>query len=151
MPAISGRHNRKQIFLDVVVIDVRRDSASTPTAGDLSISLEPLRALVDTGATATSITPQAAAKLNLRMAGRRTVLTAGGATDVPFYFFKVGFSFPRPVEPVSHAIPFEVLPQPVIGSTLIFDGSPFDILLGMDVISQGDLKVFKNGEFVFDF
>lgn len=151
MPAIRGRHNKSQIFLDVVVIDVRSDSVSLPAVGDLSITLEPLRALVDTGATATSITPQAAAKLNLRMAGRRTVLTAGGPTDVPFYFFQVGFSFPTPVEPISHAAPFEVLPDPVIGSTLIFDGSPFDILLGMDVITQGDLKVFKNGEFVFDF
>lgn len=151
MPAIRGRHNKSQIFLDVVIIDVHRDSTPIPEVDYLSISLEPLRALVDTGATATSITPQAAVKLKLRMAGRRTVLTASGATDVPFYFFQVGFSFPSPVEPVSQATQFEVLPEPVIGSTLIFDNSPFDILLGMDVISQGNLMIRRDGSFSFEF
>lgn len=151
MPEIRGRHNKNQILLDAVVIDARRDLALTLSADDLSISLEPLRALVDIGATATSITPQAAARLDLRMAGRRTVRTASGITNVPSYFFQIGFSFPSSVEPVSQATPFAVLPEPVIGSTLIFDSSPFDILLGMDVISQGDLKVFRNGEFIFEF
>ncbi len=151
MPVIRGRHNKHQIFLDVVILDARRESNFTTGDTALSVSMEPLRALVDTGATTTSITPKAAEKLRLRMAGNRKVLTASGSINVPYYFFHIGFSFPAPVEPVSSGAPFEVLPEPVTGSTLLFDNSPFDILLGMDVISQGDFKIFKNGEFVFEF
>ncbi len=151
MPVISGRHNRRQLFVDVVILDVRGAPEDQTTENALAVSLEPLRALIDTGATATSITPNAAKKLALRIAGRQPVLTASGITEVPFYFFRVGFTYPVALEPVSQPAAFHVLPEPVVGSELIFDNSPFDILLGMDVLSQGDLKVLGNGEFSFEF
>jgi len=151
MPVISGHHNGHQIFIDVVLLDFQRDMPDFDNVSRTSINLEPVRALVDTGATATSITPGVSSRLGLRMAGQRSVLTAGGPTFVPYFFFKVGFVYPEHVEPVSRPAEFHVLPAAVVGSTFLFQDSPFDILLGMDVISQGDLIIRRDGSFRFEF
>lgn len=151
MPIIKGHHNRKQIFLDVVLLDLKRDAHSSEDYSELLVRLESAKALIDTGATATSITPNAAAKLGLRMAGRQNVLTAGGPQYVPYYVFYVGFVYPEGVNPIAKPATFHVLPDPVTGAAFLFNSSPFDILLGMDVISQGDLFVRRDGNFSFEF
>ena len=150
MPVIKGHHNRKQIFLDVVLIDMKRDIYGMDEFSNLSVQLEPVRALVDTGATATSITPAAAMRLGLRMAGRRRVQVAGGSVVVPYYLFKIGFVVSHDAEFNSPSINFHVLPEAIVGSTFLFQNSPFDILLGMDAISQGDLSICRDGIFSFE-
>jgi predicted aspartyl protease len=143
MPLLSGRHNRRQVIFEVALVGVAQQS---PLRAEISPSVlsEPVMALVDTGAVATSISPAIAGKLNLRPGGRRDVMTANGLVRVKFYEFQVALIG-------SAQSPFYVLEASVRGNELNTDSFGFDILLGMDVISQGDLSVRRDGRWSFEF
>ncbi|MEQ1929369.1 MAG: retropepsin-like aspartic protease [Parvularculaceae bacterium] len=137
---VSGRHDGRQILLTVVVVS---DLAADPT-GAVSIRMEPLRALLDTGATSSSITPNAAHRIGLTPAGLRYVNTAGGMRRVPYFAFRIG------ILKDGAGAPF-VLDEPISGSAFTLETMNFDILLGMDVISLGDLAIRRDGTWSFEF
>jgi hypothetical protein len=150
MPSISGRHNRIQIIFDVALVGVSMQSEHYPdeTTTAFSVFSESVKALVDTGATATSVSPQVAQRLNLRPAGKRDVMTANGLKRARYYEFQVALLGSTQS---GAAPPFFVLPNAIKGNELNADGMAFDILLGMDVISQGDLIIRRDGSFTFEF
>ncbi|MEK7265977.1 MAG: retropepsin-like aspartic protease [Pseudomonadota bacterium] len=152
MPLISGSHNRRQIFFNVAIVGISIEATHYATGQLPSIGIlsEPVRALVDTGATATSISPGAASRLNLRPAGRRDVMTANGVRRSRSYEFQIAILSAEDASG-SEPAPFYVLPQGVHGNELMADAFTFDILLGMDVISQGDLTIRRDGTFSFEF
>lgn len=152
MPLISGTHNKRQIFFEVAVVGISLDAIHYVTGEKPSISVlsESVRALVDTGATATSISPGAASRLKLRPMGRRDVQTANGLRRSRSYEFQIAI-LSATDGTVSAPTPFFVLPNSVRGNELLPDAFPFDILLGMDVISQGDLTIRRDGTFSFEF
>jgi hypothetical protein len=152
MPLIAGTHNRRQVFFDVAVVGVSLKSTHYLTGQEPSVSVlsEPVRALVDTGATATSISPGAASRLNLRPAGRRDVQTANGLRRSRSYEFQVAVLSATDGIVVSPT-PFFVLPNSIRENELLADAFSFDILLGMDVISQGDLTIRRDGTYSFEF
>lgn len=151
LPIISGRHNRRQIFLDAVLIGIVR--AADP-AGDgpppARVWGEPLRGLIDTGATATSITPAAAQKMSLRVAGKKDIATANGWRRAKFYHFQIG-AFPDSNESEGRAQWPDFLPSQIDGAEFIPLSHGFDILLGMDFVCQGDLTIRRNGAWTFEF
>jgi predicted aspartyl protease len=134
---ISGRYDRRRVIVEVAVLS----RFASPVG---SVTLQPLKALLDTGASSTSLAPEAARKLALAPIESRDVRTASGWHRARVYEFMIGFF------PDAQSAPY-VLPEPVAGLELSFEGSPFDILLGMDVISQGNLSIRRDGTFSFEF
>jgi predicted aspartyl protease len=100
---------------------------ATPSAatGLPRLSL-PFRAVWDTGATASVITPKVASDLNLAATGMAQVQTANGRRDSNVYLVDIE------------------LPQKVrVQNLRVTDGDIFgcDVLIGMDIISMGDFSV----------
>jgi predicted aspartyl protease len=148
MPSVSGRHNGRHLILDVALVGVSRDTdfLAPDRAPALSVFSEAVKALIDTGATSTSVSPQVVRSLGLRPSGKRDVLTANGLKRARFFEFHVAIIGKDEGTP-----PFILLPKTVRGDELNSDRFVFDILLGMDVISQGDLSVRRDGTFTFEF
>ena len=134
--------------MDVAIVGASIEAASyfaNPAEG-LSVFSAPVKALVDTGATSTSISRRTAETLGLAPVGKRDLMTANGPQRSRVYHFQIAML----AEPGEGA-PFFVLPDLVEGIELNSDELVFDILLGMDVISQGDLLIRRNGAFSFEF
>jgi hypothetical protein len=115
--------------------------------------LQTFTALIDTGATATCISPRAANSVGLRPLGKVRVRGAAGIQYHNYYAFHVGFPSPQHAPPGQHAAVrtyvFHLLIQ---GSELaIGPVAGFDVLLGMDVIGSGSLAVEGIGTFSFSF
>lgn len=147
MSLISGAHDGRRVVWDVAVVGV--SLSGDPSLGNIrttSVFSEPVKALVDTGATSTSISPQAARRLGLTSIGKRDVMTANGLRRARVYDFQIAL-----IGVDAGAAPFYVLPKAVSGTELNPDMFAFDILLGMDVISQGDLIIRRDGTFSFEF
>jgi predicted aspartyl protease len=134
---VSGSHDGRRIIVGVTVL-----SASARPFD--AIALERLNALIDTGASATSIAPEAAQRLGLKSIETREVRTASGSHNALVYEFSIGFF------PDEQSAPY-VLPTPVRGVELSFGGSAFDILLGMDVLARGDLILRRDRSYSFEF
>jgi predicted aspartyl protease len=84
------------------------------------------KAIWDTGATGTAITSKVAAECGLKPTGMCRVKTASGETDTCTYF--VSLYLPNMV----------CIPQIRVTEAVLSDA---DVLIGMDVIAQGDLVV----------
>jgi hypothetical protein len=114
--------------------------------------------LVDTGAQRTMISTNVVNALGLKPQG--SILVHGvGPVSVPHngYLFHVAFTIPIVVAGAtrtSPSVPQQVLvfihPVPIYGAELPNPGG-FDVLLGMDIIGTGSLKVEGNGHFSFSF
>ena len=153
MPRLTGTHNGTQIILDVALVGINRGVDPDDPDQFLApeVRLETLRALVDSGATSTSVTAKAVSAMGLRAVGKRNVMTANGFRPSRIYYFKVGFAETRPHQRGGHCSDFFVLPRAIEGSELNIPNAGFDILLGMDVITQGDFTIKKDGNFSFEF
>ena len=106
---------------------------------DLSqdFSMTTFHALWDTGATCSAISKDAAEKLNLEPVSKVTVSHADGQSMVNVY-------------DISLALPNETLFQFVRVTECTLSG--FDLLIGMDIISEGDFSISnKDGKTTFSF
>lgn len=103
----------------------------------------PLRsymALVDTGATATAISPKIVKELELDSHSLTQNFTAGGTVDAKLYDIDLVLNF------VNHGVTIEKLS--VIEIPVPEDNN-FQMLLGMDVILRGHLSISFDGHFIF--
>lgn len=96
------------------------------------------RAIWDTGATHSAISPKVVMACNLKSTGFRSVQYADGSIKiVPVYLVNIG------------------LPNEVVYSSIrvtLCDFTDADVLIGMDIIAQGDLAVTNfNRRTVFSF
>ncbi len=148
MPIITGRHDGRRLLLDVALVNATFSQASSFEHVDPSAAVfsEPVTALIDTGASSTSVAPAVARRLGLRPTGKCDVMTANGVRRAKTYHFRIAVLAP----PQSELGGFFALPNPITGTELNSDGFTFDILLGMDAVSQGDLVIRRNGEFSFE-
>lgn len=109
------------------------------------------RALIDTGATDTCISPKVVEQLRLEPTGRGEMTSASGKSSRKKYLFTLGIPFARQVDPVTKQV------REAVGPSLSVEGwefhmeepSKFDVLLGMNVISLGSLKLDRDGHFSF--
>jgi len=152
MPCLWGLHNNSQVFLDVGVIDAA--SLTTPAMPGVGTGAPTLfKSLVDTGCQRTMISANAAARLGLTAVGKIPIQGVGpNITYHNAYVFRVAFFVPAVAGgqmPGSGAAVAHVLPAPIHGGEISSSG--FDVLLGMDVISIGSLKIEGNGAFSFSF
>lgn len=101
------------------------------------------RALLDTGATVSGIGPRVVAELGLASHSKKRLKSATDEVFVDYYLFRIGFDLPgSELETDAWRLPF-------IFNEL--DGfswgreADFDVILGMDVISQTDLIISRDG------
>ncbi len=147
MPSICGRHNRRQVFLDVSIIH-RNDRAQYDGSNASHLkTAKRFRALLDTGATVTMITKHVVREMNLLPVTKMEIAGVSGIQYHNAYLFFVGFAgdrvplssvqVPDP-DPDATWIKIHLCTKLVQGGELADNGS-FDVLLGMDIISTGTL------------
>jgi len=135
MLTIAGRHNGKQLFTRVALMPIEsRDGVSSDMFSASEIQV--LEGLIDTGATTTSISSETAQKLNLVPIGMHNVMTAGGMQYRPSYLLRVGLAN---IGQTSQT--FLVPDNPINATEMPSHNFPFDVLIGMDIITQGILTV----------
>jgi hypothetical protein len=159
MPCVWGVHNRSQLFLDVGIIDAGTAANVTPGPYTPVVQHPPIfKALVDTGAEVTMISPDVAGTVGLNPIGQIPIQGVGHTmTYHNAYLFYVAFVVPltHMGQPMSAGGAADTMifmqPQPICGGEITSSGEHFDVLLGMDVISTGSLAVEGNGTFSFSF
>jgi len=149
MLSITGRHNGRQIFCDVVLMPIiRLDGIDADNTEFPSIFV--LKALVDTGATNTCLTESAASKLKLEPLGYKSTMGVHGISQTRYYLFRIGFLNHTPNGNSVSLGEMAVLNTPIEGTELSANAG-FDVLLGMDALSCGNLYVGSNGSYKFEF
>ena len=152
MPCIWGKHDQSQVFVNVAIFDAGVEERVTAKKIGDAFPMHVFRALIDTGAQATCITSAAAEKVGLMPIGKVPIRGVSGLQYHNNYLFKVGFAFGTiaPEENVRDA-KVHIFAKPIEGAELNFSSSKFDVLLGMDIISIGSLKIDGDGSFSFCF
>jgi len=138
MPAIEWRHNRERLVLPIVILPGYNSPNPTQTLQT--------NGLLDTGATGSGIRGDLARELQLRPKGQRRVLTANGDIIAQEYLLRVGFVCGDYTDPSFDPLAQQpyVLEKEVLGFELA-DMFPYPMLIGMDVIAQGDLTITRSG------
>lgn len=109
-----------------------------------------VEALLDTGATGSGIREDIARRLGLKPKGNRRVLTANGFLMADEYLFRIGLiggDYFDPVFDAQATMPY-VLDTAIAGFSLE-NGFPYALVIGMDVIGQGDLTIHRTGHAEF--
>jgi hypothetical protein len=152
MPITWGRHDNKQIFLDVVILGAA--DAALVHHGQSPSRLQQFKALVDTGATGTCITPQTATKMGLAPIGKMAIQGVSALnTTTAICFILALWSRRRrsrwPMRAVRSNFSKNCIcyPRPIQGAEFDAGGHGFDVLMGMDVITSGALTVGGNRTF----
>ncbi len=159
MPCLWGFHNNSQIFLDVGIIDASTFSLPTTIGAQPTTQPSPVvfRSLVDTGCQRTMISSNVVQQLKLSATGKVPIQGVGpNVTYHNAYLFHVSFVIPI-ISAGQIVVPgmqiqamIHVLPNVIQGGELT-NISGFDVLLGMDVLSAGSLKIEGNGSYSFSF
>jgi len=110
----------------VLTSEVKVQQAFDPKLPRPTVPTTEYEAIWDTGATRTAITAKVAAECGLKPTGMCKVKTASGETDAHTYF-------------VSLYLPNRVCITNIRVTEAVLSGA--DVLIGMDVIAQGDFAV----------
>jgi hypothetical protein len=153
MPCLWLAHNNSQLFITVGIIDAATVSIAPGTL--LGAAIQPPRtfvALVDTGAQKTMISANVVNALGLPPQGQIPVQGVGpNITYHNGYLFHVAFTLPlQVVAPGQMQVAVFIHPSVIYGAELSVPGG-FDVLLGMDILSSGSLKIEGSGHASFSF
>ena len=108
----------------------------------------PAIALLDTGATTSGITPKIVTALGLYGMGKRPIGSAQGDGQAERYLFRIGLHSSAQQDDNAPMLPFVF--EAVMGFAL--NGSfRFDMLLGMDILSQCDFRMNRSGQALLSF
>ena len=151
MPCIWGKHNGSQVFLNVAVFEDNIVDKLSGNPTERPFSLHVFSGLVDTGAQATCITSAAAEKVGLTPIGKVPIMGVSGLSYHNNYLFKIGFALGQLGAAEIAAASVHIFDNPIQGAELNIGSSNFDVLLGMDIISSGSLKIDGDGSFSFSF
>ncbi len=127
MPSLNGRVTGRQLLLPVAVLSSRNVT---------DVSHANFTALLDTGATSSGIGPHVIQEFSLKSHQKKPLSVATEIRMVEYYIFRLGF----PMQ--GQAMPF------IFAETDGFswaEQKSFDVILGMDVLSQCDFKMDRNG------
>lgn len=136
MIEISGRHDGRRILLPVAVL--RSDN---PT--DLSHAI--YTGLLDTGATTSWVSPRVIQELGLVELMKERVSFAMSEETASVFLFRLGL-FVNGLH--RNSLPY------VFAETRGFklnQREDFDVILGMDVLAQGDFATFRDGHWTLKF
>lgn len=149
MPLIQGHHNGRAAVIPVAIIDIAKYKEHKTSKSSMLKGAKPFLALIDTGATSTMIAPRVVATLGLEQVNKILVGGLGGLSRRPAYLFHVAFYEIPPVK-ADDISTIQICLKEINGGELT-DEHTFDVLLGMDVLSTGDLRFNKDGTWKFTF
>lgn len=116
--------------------------------GEADFDRETYVALIDTGATRTCITQRVISRLSLEA---KTKLLVASATSAPERRRAYGYSLGLFCsDEHDEAKTLYVIPHEFVAPWFADNGN-FDVLVGMDILSQGRLVFESNGSFSFTF
>jgi Aspartyl protease len=132
--SLEGRHDGRQVQLSLAVL-----ASDNPT----DLTFTKAQALLDTGSTVSGLGPRVIDKLGLDSYGKRLLGSATELRMVNYYFFRIGL------------FGIESGDLPYIFAELDGFGWPehkgFDVILGMDVLSQCEFSMRRNGQWQLTF
>lgn len=145
MRQIAGELNgHRQMIVDVVVQPAQvLVPGVEPTPWIPRAQATTLRGLLDTGASGTCITRSAAREMGLRPRGKARVGGVSGTEYHNRFRFVLGALYNDGGE--RGYFWFDE-----VSGVDFPDNGDFDVLIGMDVISQGDLHVLRSGRFKWE-
>ena len=111
-----------------------------PIQNSHEMPIAPLRGLLDTGAQGTLITKKAAANVGLRPRGKKRIGNVSSSQMHTAYSFVVGVWYEANGYRGYYGF------DPILGADFK-DNEDFDLLVGMDIISQGDFFTRRDGTF----
>jgi hypothetical protein len=149
MPLIRGRHNGRAAVATVAIVDAAKYKEHKQSDNPVFQGAVPFRALIDTGATRTMIASRVVVRLGLQQVNKIEFSGLGGSVWRPGYLFHVGF-YTSPPANSAEISRIRVLKREINGGELL-DEHTFDVLLGMDVLTTGNLHIGKDGTFRFLF
>jgi hypothetical protein len=135
---LEGRHDGRQIVLDVAILGSRN-------ASDITSRVYP--ALLDTGASTCGIGPRVISDFALRSHQKKPLAVATELRMVDFYFFRVGL-FSQANRDIGNTLPYVFLETQGFSW---HEQKAFDVILGMDVLNQCDLRVSRNRHWQLSF
>ena len=137
MPCLSGRFSPATGPL--INVGVLQPGALTPVLATPP-PLTTFPALIDTGASATCISPTVAQTIGLQPMGMRSMTSATHSVPVNVYLVDLLLPFGNAGFLVQGAQVMEFGPP---------GGSPFQILLGRDILCRGTFTLSFDGHFTF--
>lgn len=147
MPLIKGNHNGRAAIIPVAIIDVAKYRQHKGSKASVLRGAQPFKALMDTGATSTMISPRVVSALGLQQVNKRQFGGLDGVSWRPGYLFHVAFYPPAEAGVVSK---MQICTRELNGAELSNEHS-FDVLLGMDILTTGSFRIDKDGTFAFEF
>jgi hypothetical protein len=163
MPYVEGRHGGRAALVEVAIIDAARHREHKASRRPVLAGVRPYAALIDTGASSTMITSRVVHELGLLPVGSIPYHGLDGPSFKRAYLFHVAFydsdgianfevddGDQHVVEAATPVNRIHVCTHVITGGEL--DTLPsFDVLLGMDIITTGQLVVRSDGSFIFSF
>ena len=147
MPQVTGRLTNSRVLIKVGIIPFAPYADQSDNIVGFPIASHECMALVDTGARRTCVAETVAQRLNMRRVGRVEVWNVKRPELHWTYLFQVGI-WPDPIAGTPSG--FFGIGEPIEGID-VGNHPFFDVLLGMDIISQGKFVIEKDGEFSLDF
>jgi hypothetical protein len=157
MPYIQGTHSGRAAIIQIAIVDAARYREHKESKQPVLHGVRPFNALIDTGATSTMITKRAVAFLGLQPATKLPYRNKDGLIWTTAYLFHVVFygktvAMPGDSEEDGESLVSQThVCTKVITGGEIEDQDYFDVLLGMDVITTGNLEIKVDGTFGFAF
>ncbi len=154
MPCIAGNCGPGGLILQIALFrdaaHLQAFAAPIPPGGSPP-QLRMYNALLDTGASATCISPAAVNHLGLSPIGKAQMISASHVVPANQYRFAVGF--PLAVQQNPSGIMFGQfhLFDNVAGLEFQPAATAYDVLIGMDIIMRGHLSIDFQGRFCFSF
>jgi len=137
MPCLSGSYNPAiGPLINVGVLPGGTFNPAKPPAAPLTV----FPALLDTGASVTCVSPAVAQAVGLQPIGMRPMVSATQAVPVNAYIADLILPFGASGYVTPGAQVMEFIP---------ITGSPFQILIGRDIICRGALTLSFDGHFTF--
>jgi hypothetical protein len=116
-----------------------------PSRDPTNLTFETYTGLLDTGATASWISSRIVEKFGLESIGKKAVAVATEIRQRPAFVFRLGLMGD---EQSLSSLPI------IFAETIGFEinqADGFDVLLGMDVLSQTDFAMYRDGRWRLDF
>lgn len=155
MPCLWLQHNNSQLFVSVGIIDAAALNVQAPA---LAVPPRMFVALIDTGAQKTMISTNVVNALGLQPQGQIPIQGVGpNITYHNGYLFHVAFTMQaaaRAAPPGQQVMVAHINSNVIYGAELAVPPgaqAAFDVLLGMDILSHGSLKVEGSGHYSFSF
>ena len=158
MPSLSASFNPAlgpilSLFLTPPAVLQQAVQAIAAGPQQAPVSVHAAQALVDTGASITSVTRQLAQTVGLPLIGMRPLGTAGGVVPANVYLADIAIPFGAlpigaPGQQMAANLPAVTIPDVTV---MEFQSSSpqFNMLLGRDIISRGMLTIGFDGRFTF--